>query len=148
MSNTNININNYGRYSVEECIENMLKRINKLEEENKELKNNFVGETISDEVIQLLNKKLKNDIILLCNKIDQICGENIELTQDQKMFNKRVRDDIVLLTNQFDKIQMTVQNIESEMMFIKKISQVAFDKVMKLDLVSKDNATDNVADKN
>ena len=60
MSNLNINANNYGRYSIEECIENMLKRITTLEEENAQLKANFVGETISDEVIQMLNKKLKN----------------------------------------------------------------------------------------
>ncbi len=145
MSNFNITSNNYGNYSIEECIENMLKRINYLEKENEQLKANFVGETISDEVIQLLNKKLKNDIMLLCNKIDNICGENIKLTQDQKSFNDKTRNDIVCIITAYDKLQMTIQNMESELIYTKKLTQVAFDKAMKLAKIQQNNLNEGVS---
>jgi hypothetical protein len=148
MSNFNISVNNYGNYSIEECIENMLKRIAILEEENKQLKANFVGETISDEVIQLLNKKLKNDVMLLCSKIDQICGENVKLTQDQKSFNNKTRDDIFSLIIAYDKIKLKVETLETEVKFIQKISHVAYDNIMKLKQIvnTSDNDSENTSD--
>lgn len=94
-------------YSVEECLDKLCEKISFLENENKQLKDElnlvkqkqlFNIELIKNDIIDSLNKKLKTDIMLLSNKIETICQENINLKQDQKLFNERMLNQITTLS--------------------------------------------------